>query len=251
MTGGLSAAASDIGAVNTVVRLADGTLYGDNTDWIGIAAPLRRRLASHALPPAGASPSSRPVALVVGAGGTARAACYAVVRLGFALLVYNRTFAKARALAEAFCGRAVRTLGPEEVVAGSVDVVISTVPAQARFRLPERLFAAASPTAASAWVGASDAPRASTGTGVEIAADGRPTSEPETIAPSPRIVFDVVYRPLVTPLLAQAAEHGCETISGFEMFVHQGARQFEIWTGQKAPHAAERAAREELESSCD
>jgi 3-dehydroquinate dehydratase/shikimate dehydrogenase len=50
-----------------------------------------------------------------------------------------------------------------------------------------------------------------------------------------RIVFDLVYNPLETPLLRQARQKGLTVISGVEMFVQQGARQFEIWTGKPAP----------------
>ena len=49
------------------------------------------------------------------------------------------------------------------------------------------------------------------------------------------LVFDMVYNPLETPLLKLARERGIPTISGMEMFVQQGARQFEIWTGKPAP----------------
>ena len=51
------------------------------------------------------------------------------------------------------------------------------------------------------------------------------------------LVFDMVYNPLVTPLLALARSKGVPVISGLEMFVQQGARQFEIWTGKPAPEA--------------
>jgi 3-dehydroquinate dehydratase/shikimate dehydrogenase len=49
------------------------------------------------------------------------------------------------------------------------------------------------------------------------------------------LVFDLVYNPLETPLLKLAKSRGIATISGLEMFVQQGARQFEIWTGKPAP----------------
>ncbi len=52
-----------------------------------------------------------------------------------------------------------------------------------------------------------------------------------------KLVFDLVYNPLDTPLLKVARERGIATIQGFEMFVYQGARQFEIWTGKPAPEA--------------
>lgn len=51
------------------------------------------------------------------------------------------------------------------------------------------------------------------------------------------LVFDMVYTPLVTPLLKLAASRGLTVIGGLEMFVQQGARQFEIWTGKPAPEA--------------
>ena len=50
-----------------------------------------------------------------------------------------------------------------------------------------------------------------------------------------RVVFDLVYNPLETPLLRAASERGIQTIPGVEMFIHQGARQFELWTGEPAP----------------
>ncbi len=56
------------------------------------------------------------------------------------------------------------------------------------------------------------------------------------------LVFDLVYNPIETPLIAVARAKGMETIRGIEMFVHQGARQFEIWTGQKAPLGPMQAA---------
>jgi 3-dehydroquinate dehydratase/shikimate dehydrogenase len=51
------------------------------------------------------------------------------------------------------------------------------------------------------------------------------------------LVFDMVYNPLETPLIELAKEHGIPVIGGLEMFVQQGARQFEIWTGKPAPEA--------------
>ncbi len=52
-----------------------------------------------------------------------------------------------------------------------------------------------------------------------------------------RLVFDMVYNPIDTPLLRMAREKNIPVIPGLEMFVHQGARQFEIWTGKPAPEA--------------
>ncbi len=62
-----------------------------------------------------------------------------------------------------------------------------------------------------------------------------------------RVVFDMVYYPLETRFLAEARRRGLTTITGLEMLVAQGARQFEIWTGQAAPRALmEQAVRQTL-----
>ena len=69
------------------------------------------------------------------------------------------------------------------------------------------------------------------------------------------LVFDLIYRPLRTRLLHLAERRGIDTLSGVEMFVAQGAAQWELWTGEKAPVAAMRAevtaalAREESQSN--
>jgi 3-dehydroquinate dehydratase / shikimate dehydrogenase len=57
-----------------------------------------------------------------------------------------------------------------------------------------------------------------------------------------RLVFDLVYRPAKTPLLALAERRGIETVSGIEMFLAQGVAQWEIWTGERAPVAPIRRA---------
>ena len=57
-----------------------------------------------------------------------------------------------------------------------------------------------------------------------------------------KLVFDIIYRPLTTKLLEMAARRGIQTVSGVEMFVAQGAAQWEIWTGHRAPVSAMRRA---------
>ena len=64
------------------------------------------------------------------------------------------------------------------------------------------------------------------------------------------VVFDMVYFPLGTRFLNEARGRGLTTISGLEMLVAQGARQFEIWTGLSAPRALmEQAVRSALDHS--
>ena len=57
-----------------------------------------------------------------------------------------------------------------------------------------------------------------------------------------RLVFDTIYRPRLTRLLAFALRRGIEIVSGVEMFVAQGTAQWEIWTGERAPVEAMRRA---------
>ena len=65
-----------------------------------------------------------------------------------------------------------------------------------------------------------------------------------------QIVFDLIYRPLETKLLQRAREAGAKTISGLEMFIHQGAKAFEIWTGENMPlDEVRKALKEKLKES--
>ncbi|OQR86371.1 pentafunctional AROM polypeptide [Achlya hypogyna] len=122
----LSPAATAIGAVNTLVPSAEtGVILGDNTDWLGILRPVQRRLET----PSGGR------ALVIGAGGTAMAACYAMQQLGLAVFVYNRTLSKAEEVAARFGATALDSLE----TAPLMDVVVGTIPATAGFTLPDAL----------------------------------------------------------------------------------------------------------------
>ncbi|EQC28678.1 hypothetical protein SDRG_13554 [Saprolegnia diclina VS20] len=121
----LSPAATAIGAVNTVVvNRATKRLEGDNTDWLGIYRPIARRLST-----------TDGNALVIGAGGTAMAACYALQQLGLRVFVYNRTLAKASEVASRFHSTALPSL---EAVP-TMQVVVGTIPASAGFTLPDAL----------------------------------------------------------------------------------------------------------------
>jgi len=139
-----SDAAIAIGAVNTIVVRHPNScsgrnkkhLHGDNTDWVAIRDLVRERMV------ASTNRNGKQVVLVVGAGGTALAACYASQKLPqpVELIVANRTFTKAEAVANKFGGRAVSIdLDPTHVPA--IDVVICTVPASAKFKLPVHLLA--------------------------------------------------------------------------------------------------------------
>ena len=84
----LTESARRIGAVNTITKLADGRLRGDNTDWLGIKNQLEAKASPRA---AGAAP----IALICGAGGTAKAAAFALQKMGAGrVLIFNRTKAR-------------------------------------------------------------------------------------------------------------------------------------------------------------
>jgi len=199
----LTDAAKDIGSVNTVIVKKDkkGTrvLIGDNTDWKGIYNPLRRRI--------GDDIKSGSYALILGGGGTARAAAYAAAKLGLDRIYYNRTPEKANDLATEFGGVVASSLDKTDsdtkyslgsILAqkqGHIKVVISTLPAAAEFELPEWMFSNARP-----------------------------------------VVFDVNYKPYNTALLLQATTKGCDVVRGSEMLWEQGVGQFELWTGRTAPY---------------
>lgn len=119
-----------------VLSLLSRSLLGDNTDWLGIARPLAPLLAQG---PAQQDDTKAGVALVVGAGGTARAALFALQQLGYggsSLLVFNRTYSRAVSVADQFSATAVKAL--EDIVA-HIDVVVCTVPGDAGFTLPTHL----------------------------------------------------------------------------------------------------------------
>jgi len=202
--------AAKVGACNTIVRTKNGELHGYNTDVAGITAPLARRMELK-----GAR------ILVRGAGGAARAAVFGLREAGAEVWIENRTPAKAAALAAEAGAH----------VAGSSEAGSS----EAGPLVPGMIF---------------DAMVNATPLGMQSAAAVSSMHEkPSTDAAPPggsplpaKLVFDMVYRPLETPLIAQARAQGLPVITGEEMFVHQGARQFELWTGDPAPEDAMRRA---------
>lgn len=174
-----------IGACNTLRTGADGKLYGFNTDVAGIVRPLERR---------GRLKGARVV--VLGAGGAARAAVFALVEQGAEVFIVNRTHEKAVALARQ---AKAKSLKHELLAKQHFDVLINSTPC-----------------------------------GMKGNKQTLPIAENELNA---GLVFDLVYNPMETPLLSLARSRGIPVISGVEMFVQQGARQFEIWTGKPAPES--------------
>jgi shikimate dehydrogenase len=155
---------------------------------------------------ADALPLSGSTILVLGAGGAARAVGFGLIEAGAKVLLSNRTESKGRELA-------------------------------AQLKCPFL------PTGALAGLRA-DALVNTTSVGMAPKIDAMPIA-PELL-PNFRVVMDIVYAPLTTRLLAEAAVCGCHTLDGLQMLLYQGAAQFELWTGRKTPLAVMRQALEEI-----
>ena len=175
--------AKKIGAVNTIVN-EKGKLYGYNTDWIGILAPIEKQTELQ----------NKTVALI-GAGGAARAAAFAVTSKSAQLTIYNRTLEKAKDLAKEFNGEAFSLSQLEKVT--TADIIINTTPVGLK--------------------------------------NNNETPVPKKYISEKQIVFDAVYGIEETQLIKDAKEKGAKTISGIEMLFHQGFAQFKLFTGYDAP----------------
>ena len=193
----VSATAQTLGAANTIT-FRDGRTQGDNTDGEGLLRALRAS--------AGWNPAGQHVA-VVGAGGAARAAIFALGQAGVgSIAVINRS-ARSAARAVALGGPAAH-IGRDEDIA-TAGLVVNATP-----------------------VGMN---------GTEAA--GLTPFDPALLHTG-QVVVDLVYHPLETPLLAAAARAGAVAVDGLGMLVHQAALQFELWTGLDAPvDAMDEAAR--------
>ena len=190
-----SATVEALGAANTVVVAPDGRLRGESTDGEGLLDTLR---LDHGIDPAGMA------AVVLGAGGAARAVVRALADAGCReVVVVNRT-ASTGAAAAALAGERGRAGGPDDV--GGADLLVHATP-------------------------------------LGMGEDGTLPVDPRRLRRG-QVVADLVYHPLRTPLLAAAAAQGCRTVDGLGMLVHQGARQLELWTGLEAPRDVMRDAAE-------
>ena len=202
--------AARIGAVNTVVRGADGGLIGFNTDAPGFLEPLLPLLAETHL---------YRMARILGAGGAARAIVAALAGAGFTLVLAARDPAKARAMLDELAPRgehhavsldhfATPTDFAFDDRAGLLDLVVNASP-----------------------LGMAGQP---------------PLAFDFSHVPPGSVVYDIVTNPLETPLLAGARARGFETIDGLAMLIGQAAVAFEKFFGQPAPRAHDGELRELL-----
>ena len=186
--------AKRIGAVNTIVIDADGALEGRNTDAFGFVANLNDGAP-------GWRKAATP-AVVLGAGGAARAVVAALVDLGISVRLVNRTAERAQVLAEA--------------IGGDIDIV----PWSRR---------------ADALDGAGLLVNTTT-----LGMTGKPALD-LALDPLPKTatVNDIVYAPLRTELLQAAAARGNGTVDGLGMLLHQARPGFAAWFGVEPEVTAE------------
>ena len=183
--------AKKIGAVNTIVN-DNGILKGYNTDYLGVLLPLEQLVSL-----------TNKTVVILGAGGAARAAAYAVTSHGARLVMYNRTFEKAQELAKEFHGEALSSEKIEEIK--NADIIINA-------------------------------------TSVGLHPNEKETPLPKELITNKQIVFDAVYSPFETRLLKEAKEKCATIIHGTEMLLHQGAAQFSLYTTHDAPIESMRKA---------
>jgi shikimate dehydrogenase len=182
-------------SVNTISVETDGRLVGDSTDGEGFVQSLRD-CGHDPLPP---------TALVLGAGGAARAVARSLGRAGIAVLVSARKADAARSAAALADGVATPWADRADAAARA-DLVVNATP---------------------------------------VGMAGRPGDDCpiplESVHPG-QVVADLVYHPLQTPLLRGALDRGAEVVDGLGMLVHQAALQVERWTGRRGPVATMRTA---------
>lgn len=192
-----------IGAVNTIVNRA-GHLVGYNTDALGFLRALRE---------GGFEPRDCR-AVVLGAGGASRAILFALLAARARVTLVNRTLARAQALATEF--------GP-------------------LFRAPIPTLTFADLPALQTALDDTDLLVNATSVGMHPHEAASPL--PSAIhLPATLTVYDLVYTPLETRLLAATRAAGGNAIDGLGMLIHQGAVAFTLWTGQPAPLSVMRAA---------
>lgn len=193
----LSESGKAIGAINTLYPLPNGKLYGTNTDWIGITESFKRNGVSGKVKNG----------LVLGGGGTSRAAVYALHKMGCeTIYLLNRTSSKLDEIKASFPGDyniVVLHNSDEASQIKDVELVVSTVPANVEIdpKLAENIKIALSNTV-----------------------EGK------------KYLIEAAYKPLVTPLMKLAeAEFNFTVIPGREMLVNQGIAQFQEFNGITPP----------------
>ena len=197
----LTPTAQAIGAVNTIY-LRENKLIGDNTDAAGFLADLRKFVNKY---------TSRQVdkdALVLGAGGSARAVVYALLNDGWNITLAARRIAQAELLADSFTNYELRIM-TFDLRPLTFDLIVNTTP-------------------------------------LGMTPNIKTSPLPENITLSPTtIIYDLVYNPRETKLVKDARQQGCHATTGLGMLIEQAALAFELWTGHNPSRETLRASIEQ------
>jgi shikimate dehydrogenase len=192
-----------VGAVNTVVN-RDGRLAGFNTDAVGFLKALRED--------ASFEPANKKV-LILGAGGAARAASFALLQEKVsALIIANRSLSKAESLAGALAKQVANSKMKTEI-----DVVPLPSTNLAKMVVECHLIVNC------------------TTVGMKFSSEEERSPLVPRLIHKDALVYDLVYNPSQTPLLRMAKAAGAKTIGGLPMLVYQGAASFKLCTGREAP----------------
>jgi 3-dehydroquinate dehydratase/shikimate dehydrogenase len=192
----LAPLARRVGAMNTVVRRPDGSLFGTNTDISAGIASIEAVVGK------GWLRGKR--ALLLGAGGLGRAMAFALADTGAVLTIVDPDLPRAQSLASEFGAVAIRS---------AHSMILQESPLG---RVPRSaLILNCSP--------------------VGMHPDVATSPVPAEMLRKAFVVYDAVYNPMETRLLREAREAGCRTVAGIDHFVRQAVEQFELWTGQAAP----------------
>ncbi|XP_019431914.1 PREDICTED: bifunctional 3-dehydroquinate dehydratase/shikimate dehydrogenase, chloroplastic [Lupinus angustifolius] len=193
--------AKSIGAVNCIIRRpTDGKLIGYNTDYVGAISAIEEGVLQgrHDGGGTAVSPLAGKMFVVIGAGGAGKALAYGAKEKGARVVIANRTYDRARELADVIGGDALALADLDNYHPEDGMILANT-----------------------------------TSIGMQPNVDETPISKHALKSYS--LVFDAVYTPKMTRLLKEAEESGATVVTGLEMFLGQAYGQFEKFTGMPAP----------------
>lgn len=187
----LTPTAKSIGAVNTIY-LKNEKLIGDNTDASGFLTDLKKFIKNREL-------ETGKSALVLGAGGSARAVVYALLNDGWQVTISSRRIEQAQQLANSFINSQLQITNYSDFQPSTCNLIVNTtpigmIPNTEQSPLPENL-----------------------------------------ILPSNVFIYDLIYNPRETKLVKDARSQGNQATTGLGMLIEQAALAFEIWTGKNPP----------------
>jgi 3-dehydroquinate dehydratase/shikimate dehydrogenase len=215
-----------IGALNTIQRRPDGSLFGTNTDWTAGMAAIEAVVGPGWL--------GGKRALLLGAGGVGRAMAFGLRQRAAEVTLADIDAARAETLAREV---GASTMDIRQLERGGMDKAGRGRTERTQRDGAERNERGGSLAAASL---RPDLPRADwdillncTPVGMLPKTDASPA--PKEMLHAGMVVYDAVYNPLETRLLAEARAAGCRAVAGIDHFVRQAVEQFELWTGRPAP----------------